>query len=212
MPIFSEHLPQQEKQFPVYTLKELVGVLPESIPFQDKIWVTGKLVRFGISGENILFVTDAPVTQELNMFFCNLVGQLGVFATVKDDWRSHKFQALRLYQDGELIIDKATLEYKKIPTHTKDIVLVTTDEIRKKLPPTIPWNYEIYLTGGVVKHGWSANDIDIMVLEPIETRELFKIKSFFAEILGWPTDVGRDFIPNKEPIYLFKIYRNGQLC
>lgn len=212
MPILCENLPQTETNFPVYTLKELISILPDKIPFQDRIWVTGKVVRFGISGDNILFVTDGPVSQELNTFFLEVVNPLNVYSVVKNEWRSHKFIALRLYQDGELIIDKATLEYKKIPNSTKDIILATTDDIRAKLPPTIPWNYEIYLTGGLVKYGWSAKDVDIIILEPIEAQELLKIKNYFAGILGWPVDAFDRPAPDREPIYLFKIYRGGRLC
>ena len=134
--------------------------------------------------------------------------------------------ALRLYNEGKLILDKKTLAYKEAPIPIKKLPCITSEEVLAKCPVTIPWTFDIYLTGGVVRKGWSSNDVDLIVtrkgvpvrtlaepiLQEVPPKVLYEMKRFFTNLFNWHTDVGRAVMPEREPVYLYKLYEDGKLC
>ena len=89
--------------------------------------------------------------------------------------------------------------------------VITSDEVTALLPKNVKWSCDIFLTGGIVKNGWSANDADI--LAPDATKEeMAEMRDFFTKLFGWKTDVGQHVMPEREPVYLCKIFSNTLKC
>ncbi|MBF0484717.1 MAG: hypothetical protein HQL25_08455 [Candidatus Omnitrophica bacterium] len=68
----------------------------------------------------------------------------------------------------------------------------------------------MYLTGGLVKNGWSCNDADIIIFEEEAKPHLAQIRNYFTDLFGWKTDVGQVVMADREPVYLYKIYEGGK--
>jgi len=214
MPIYVDTLPQVQEQIKVTTLKQLVEVLPETINYQIDIWIAGKIARFGKTTENVIFLTDSleEPSSELMCYFCDLVKSLGIVATLTNEYKNSRYLAFRLYDKGSLLIDKTTLTYKRLPEPITEAPVLTIDEVKQKLPQTIQWSYTIYLTGGLVKNGWSVNDADLITFDEEARPQLAEIRNYFTNLLGWKTDIGQTIMVNREPVYLYKLYENGGLC
>jgi len=214
MAIYTSKLPQNIESIKVTTLKELITILPDTISYPLNIWVGGKLAMYGTTTGNIVFISelnDNQLTPEIKEYFNNLSSPLGINATVCNEWRNQRNIAFRLYDKGSLIIDKINFTYKQIPSPVA-IPLLTIEDVVKKLPKTIRWKQTLYLTGGLVKNGWSFNDADIITFDITESSELKNMRIYFTNLFGWKTDVGQKVMTEREPIYLYKIYENGVLC
>jgi hypothetical protein len=215
MPVYVDTLPQNIETIKTTKITDLVKILPEQIDYKINVWIGGKLARYGITTDNLIFfgeVNNEP-SVELKLYFSSLVKSLGVQATISKNWKVSSFDMIRLYNEGNLIIDKKTMKYIEPITEVHELPIIEVKEIIEKLPKEIEWKCTIYLTGGLVKNGWSANDIDIMTFDLINDRKIFiEMKNYFTDLFGWKTDVGSTIMEEREPIYLYKIYEKGELC
>ena len=213
MPIYTDTLPQSTAVIKTMTFKDLLSVLPEKLPLKKNFWISGRLAKFGITPDNLIFLTDSNDEPDIETrsLFQPYINKLGFDSTVSNHWRNSRLDSVRLYSEGELIFDKETLACKKLPLPT-DIPKITAKEILEKLPETIPWNETLYLTGGIVKNGFSCNDADIICFELTDATLLGKMRDFFTKTFGWRTDVGIRVMTEREPVYLYKIYEGGKRC
>lgn len=210
-------IPQTAVTINDVTITQLIQVLPQTIPFPIKVWVSGELGMFGRTTNNIIFVTDDENVPSVAIrnYFNAKVRSLGVAATIMTDWhtkrwRSKKAQLLALYDDGKLIIDKGTMAYIKVPRPTTVAPVVTWAYVDSMLPETIQFTDTIYITGSVAFKGWSANDVDFIIFaaRPDKVKQR-AVASFMKNLLGWHCDVGHTIMPEREPVYYHKIYENG---
>lgn len=208
MPTITNSLPQRDEPIRITTFRDLIDTLPETIEFPLNIWIGGKLARYGQTSDNLVFLVEGEgdTSTELKLYFESISP---IPATVSTEWRNEKMGAVRLYNEGALIIDKKTLSYTELPKPTKLPPIITLEEIMKKLPKQVEWKQDIYLTGGLVKNGWSGNDVDFMT--DADTDTFVKMKTFFTNLLGVKVDVGNASMPEREPIYKYLIYKGG-LC
>src|ERR1043166_1135106 len=214
MPIYTDTLPQSQTEPKSVTLRALVEILPEVLEQPFDVWIAGKLARFGITTDNLIFLLDFAdePPPEIRSYFSHLVESLGITATASNGWKNQSIVALKLYNEGRLIIDKSTGTYRELP-RARQLPILTIPEIVDKFPIEIPWQHTMYLTGGIVKNGWSANDVDIIIEEPgVQKKTLGEIRNYFTQLLGGRTDVGRRVMPEREPVYLYKLYEAGRLC
>ena len=214
MPIYVDTLPQNIEPSTAVSIYDVLRALPDKIDYDLNVWVAGKLARYGWTSETIIFlvemVGDPP--SEVMQYFSSLMKPLGLAATASSAWRNEQWQALRLYNGGRLIVDRSTMSYTELPMPVAQAPRLTVEEVVAKLPPTVPWQFPIWLTGGLVKNGWSANDADVMVDSKVDRAVYLELRQFFTKLFGWKTDVGSIFMPEREPIYLYKIYDGGKLC
>jgi hypothetical protein len=220
MPIYTDTLPQSTTPIITVSIRDLIKVLPDKLPWEINVWLSGKLARYGITTDTIIFLTDGDEpTVEQRQFFEKLISPLGP-ATINNQWKNETYQALRIYDRGQLIIDKNTLSVTKLVTPTAPPIL-KVEEVISKLPKEIPFEFDICLTGSLVKDGWSANDADFIAYlnfdeDPqlcvkLEDRtELRQMAKYFTEILGWKTHIGNAVMEEREPVYLYQVYHQGQ--
>jgi len=213
MPIYVTECPQNVAEIKTTTLQDVVRILPDFLLEPLNVWITGKIVQFGRTDGNLIFTVEGKEpTPRIKHLFHTFVSDLGIQGTVDNQWKNQKFVALRLYDNGKLIIDKNTLQYTKIPSPTKEPAIVTCKEVLEKLPDTISWPITLYLTGGIVRCGWSVNDLDIITFERQDRTTLVELRNFFTNLFGWKTDVGFTIMTEREPVYLYKIYEQGKKC
>lgn len=214
MPIYVDTIPQKQIPIVIVTLKQVVELLPDKIEYATNFWLGDKLIRFGQTADNIIFYVDQAEepTAEMRQYFNKLIEPLGKTATVLNSYRDTKFAMMRIYNDGRLIIDRTTLSFTELPSQTKLKPFLTSQEVLAKLPKEIPWKYKVYLTGGLVRNGWSANDGDIIIFDQEARADLPAIRKYFSDICGWRFDVGQSVMVEREPVYLYKIYEDGNLC
>lgn len=214
MPVYVDTLPQKIDAIKVTTLQDIISVLPETILYPINVWIADKIARFGKTTGNLIFLTDSEneLLSELKIYFDSLITSLGIAATLSNEYKSNRYVAIRLYDNGELLLDKQTLTYKRSPSPIQAPPVLTVDEIKQKIPSTIPWTYTIYLTGGIVKTGWSVNDADLITFDEMSRQTLGEIRNYFTNIIGWKTDIGQIVMKEREPVYLFKLYESGSLC
>lgn len=213
MPIYTDTLPQSTAVIKTMTFKDLLSVLPDELPFNYNFWISGRLAKFGITNENLVFLIDVDEEPSIEMrnLFMPYTTKLGFDSTVSNAWKNSRLNSVRLYSEGKLIIDRDTLACKQLPAPTK-IPQITSSDVIAKLPETIPWTETLYLTGGIVKNGFSCNDADIICFELADPTHLGKMRDFFTNLFGWRTDVGLRVMENREPVYLYKIYEGGKRC
>lgn len=212
MPIFTETLPQTTHTVNNVTLTDLLGVLPEVIPYAVNVWVANHLARYGQTSGDILFLTeDDEPSQDLKQYFKTLVAPLGVSANVYNTYRHQRYVAMRLYDKGQLILDKSTGAYLRLPSPVPPMPCLTIDEVLLKLPRSITNVRTIYLTGSLVKQGHSFNDADFLILEEVPFEELEDLRRLFFNALGWKVHVGTTVMSDREPVFLYKLYEGG-LC
>lgn len=211
MPIYVDTLPQNVAPCKTFSLRDLIQVLPEIIPYSCNLWMTGKVVRYGLGAGNITFVGDHSAEQHqlISLHLNQVLNSKVENVLLSRFWRTNQITGLRVYQDGRLIIDKNTLQYKEIPNPIIDNPYITIDEVIKKLPQNIPWNHTIYLSGGILKNGWSFKDVDMIIFNPAAAKDISPIIHYFKEILNWHVDIGQSIMTDREPVYLFKLYENG---
>lgn len=215
MPIYTDVLPQVTLNVKTTSIIDLIKALPDTISYSINVWLTGNIVRYGItSDDTIIFLgeLDTIAPQTLINYFKTLVSPLGINATFLNEWKSRKFNALRIYNNGRLIINKDTLAYTEVPSPIHVAPVITLDDFVPSLPKTIPWAYTIYLTGGMTKVGWSANDIDMIIFDKLkDPADYMAMRRYFTKTLGYIVDIGNSVITEKEPVYLYKLYENGSL-
>ena len=212
MPIYVDTLPQKVEKTKVITLLELVQALPNNIMYPINIWVGAKLARYGKTNADIVFLTDGgeSPTNELMQYFDSLVQPLGIAGTLSNGYKYAGLQALRLYDKGELILDKETGVYKRLPSPAEDAAMLTSQMVIEKLPREIPCMLPVYLTGSIVRHGWSNNDADFLVEGEASWEEMEQLNRIFGIALGWKTHVGNKVMADREPVYLYKLYEGGK--
>ena len=214
MAIYVDAIPQNVEPIKILTIKDLVNVLPETLDYKFNVWIEGKLARFGKTTENLIFIIDSKEypSSEIMMYFHSFVEPLGFQATASNNWKVSKNASLKLYNEGKLIIDKETMTYKELPSIIKENYYLNYQDVLNNMPKEIEWKQTIYLTGGIVKNGFSNNDVDFIIFDEINTDQLFNIRSLFNKYLNCKVDVGRQVMIEREPVYLYKIYENGMIC
>lgn len=215
MPTYVTTLPQTVVPSFSITIHDLISALPETITYPINVWIDDKLAQYGRSSDNLIFITDDnEITNEKRQYFSGLVNSLNIRATLSNSWKRNTISKIQLYSQGELIFDKVNMSYKQLPTPIPVLPVLTIQEVLDLLPKTIDWKYTMYLTGGLVKNGWSNHDADIIIFDTIENgfTEIMEMKKYFTQILGWNMDIGQKVMEAREPVYLFKIYENGNLC
>lgn len=207
MSVITEHLPQTVEEINLITLADVIGILPETLDYPINVWVGDKLARYGQTSGNLLFLVeqDNETSEELKQYFETISKPYN--ATVGHEWKNEKISALRLYNEGRLIIDKETLTYKELPQPTKKPPVIVLDDVISKLPNVVNWSETIYLTGSLVRWGWSGNDVDFMV-DSEDTKLYGEIRNYFHKLLGYKVDVGNADMPERAPVYKFKLYEN----
>lgn len=218
MPIYVDTLPQKVEKTKVITLLDLVKVLPNTIPYPIDIWIGSKLARYGKTTHEVVFLTDSAETpsDELVQFFNTLVTTLELKSTLLNarpdstGYRNVGLYAVRLYDKGELILDKETGQYTRLPSPSADYPLLTTQMVIDRLPKEIPFTQTVYLTGSIVRHGWSNNDADFIFEGEASWEDKENLNRIFMSALGWKTHVGDKVMAEREPVYLYKLYEGGK--
>lgn len=213
MPTYIDSLPQHETPIVTVSLRDLLRVLPTEIPYKANVWISGKLARYGIATGNLVFFVEqhSEPDPEQKQYFDLIVQSLGVHATASHNWRDDGIAALRLYNNGRLIIDPETLSFTEAPEPIKICPVLELDDVLGRLWQEIPWGCTIWLTGGLTANGWSANDADFIVFDE-EPSMLVEIRNHLRTVLGWKVHVGNRVMPEREPVYLYKLYEGGVLC
>lgn len=202
-------LPQNIQEIKVISIKDLVRVLPNKLDYKVNVWIADKLARYGLTTENLIFLAECDEPSvEMREYFNSLVKSLGINATVRSDWKNREWSALRLYNEGSLIINKKTMAYKELPTPVHTAPIITLDNL--KLPKEIPFKETLHLTGGLVKNGFTNNDVDFIAFDVEDKTLLCKMADYFTETLGIKTDVGNKIMPEREPVYCYKMYEEGK--
>lgn len=209
MPVVTNTLPQNIDEIKFITIKDVLEMLPDELQYPLDIWIGGKLARYGQTSDALMFLTDQEdeTSTELKLYFEGLC--LPYPATLSEEWRNERISAVRLYNGGRLILDRDTLTYKELPSPTRKLPVITVEEVKAKLPKTIEWNETVYMTGSLVKNGWSGNDVDFMV-DTEDTKIFRQMRNYFTTLLGVKVDVGNAFMPEREPVYKVKIYEGGK--
>ena len=208
MSIIVDKLPQTLEPIQIILLEDIIKVLPDTLDYPLNVWVGGKLARYGQTSENLLFLVeqDEEPHEDLRQYFEKI--SQPYIATVGNEWINEKLSALRLYNEGNLIIDKKTLTYSELPAPTKRPPILYLEDILKLFPKEIEWKETIYLTGGIVKSGWSGNDIDFMV-DSTDKLLFSDLRKYFTSLFNCKIDVGNADMPEREPVYKFKLYEDG---
>jgi len=208
MPELTDTVPQNKYPISIYTFKDVIDKLPDKLNYPLNIWIGGRLARYGQTSDALAFLVeqDEEPSTELRIYFEKLLDPIP--ATVLNNWRDEKILAVRLYNEGRLIIDRNTLTYTELPSPTAHPPILKVDEVLAKLPRNIHWKETVYLTGSLVRYGWSGNDVDFMV--DTDNLATFKeMRNYFSNILGVKVDVGNTDMPEREPVYKFKLYEGG---
>ena len=213
MPIYVNTVPQDVTPIRILTIKELINALPETLDYSINVWLTDKIARYGKTTDNLIFLSDGVTeypSSEMMSYFDSLVSPMGFQATLSNDWKCNNTIAnFKIYNDGRLIIDKETMTYKELPSTIVESYSISFQDVVSKLPSSIEWNHTIYLTGGIVKNGFSNNDVDFIVFDEIDNETFVLMKKYFYGIMGCKTHIGKYVMVDREPVYLYKIYENG---
>lgn len=215
MATYVNTIPQNIEPIKVLTIKELLTQLPETLNYNLNVWIGGKLARYGATTENLIFFVDSIdyPSSEIMIYFHSFVEPLNFQATVSNDWKvNNNINTIKLYNNGRLIIDKETMAYKELPSIIEQNFIITYQDVLSRLPNEIEWNCVIYLTGSIVKNGFSNNDVDFIVFDNIDRLIINDIRKYLTSKLSCKVHVGSSIMIDREPVYLYKIYENGLLC
>src|SRR5574343_1590167 len=203
MSVITKVAPQDVEIYNLITLRDVISILPERLGLDINVWIGDKIARYGQTTGCLTFIVeqDNEPSSELRLYFESLTHPIP--STVSNEWRNERLSALRLYNKGRLIIDKNTLTYKEVPSPTT-IPILLVEDILKQLPDEVPVMENVYLTGSLVKVGWSGNDIDFMV-DSMETGKYLLLKEYFKGTFNCKVDVGNADMPDREPVYKFLI-------
>lgn len=237
MAIIVTEFPQNVIPVTAFTIEQLLAALPDNNPYPINMWVGGKMAKHCIVVDNIIFIAeqDEEPSVEMKNYFADIIRNLniGLTATVMNNWRDKSVDAIRLYNNGVLAIDRETKVqisntdvtiYKTLPAIVKTLPILTANYAKTRFAPSIPWLNTIYFTGSVPKNGWSCNDADFILgritiegneityHDVIANKTLLDVQNYFTGLLGWKTHTGTKVMPEREPVVLYKLYENGILC
>lgn len=163
-------IPQDVDEHNPITLKEILNILPDVIPYKENIGINGR-IRFGRQIGNISLTVqiDEQVPTEMSTYFHNLFmgatnGKKQV--ALDNSWRNRNNNPLWIYSEGEKtvkIIDDKIVYVK--PIQPRDLpVWLPVEKIKEKIK-TLRWKFPVdcYLTGGMVREGGSFNDVDFII-------------------------------------------------
>lgn len=224
---FVDSLPQNLVPIKRTTLFDVLAVLEEKLPpyvGDVTVWIEGKIVDYGTTWRNLIFTIeqDNETTTEQKMYFANIIRPLGIQATANNRWKNHRMSKLMLYDKGELIIDKTTGTFKKVPRTVTLSPVFTREEVLAKLPKEIPFKEDIYLTGGLVLNDATCSDMDLIVgntwddtkksFEDIPHTYLCEIGKYFRNCLNdmMPVHAGHAVMVDRPDVLLYKIYSGGK--
>lgn len=208
MSIITDTLPQQLEPITITLLKDVIQILPETLDYPINVWIGGKLARYGQTSENVVFLLEGTgeASTEMKQYFNSIAKQFQ--ATASNRLFEQGVGSIRIYNEGRLIIDKETLCFTELPSPTLTPPILKLEDVLSLLPKTIKFKHTIYLTGSLVRFGWSGNDVDFIV--DSEDTEVYKeLRQFFKEIIGWKVDVGNADMPERAPVYKCRIYEGG---
>lgn len=205
-----DKLPQNIKEIKVTSIKDLIRVLPDNLDYKINVWLGDKIAKYGLDTGNVIFLAEIDEEPSVGMreYFNNLVLPLEINATIRGDWKNRRYSAMRIYNEGRLIIDKKTLCYTELSSPVYEAPILTIEQLLKKLPKEIPFKYTLHLTGGLVKNGFTCNDVDFLAFDIEDKEELSKISQYFTEVLGIKTDVGNKVMKERDPDW-YEIYKQG---
>lgn len=208
--IESNTFPQNVEPVVATKLIDIVRVLPWKLPWDINVVIIGKYASFGIGIGNLQFAKDGwdEPTVEMREYFNDIAKKVGLEGTLLRNFKSNAYKKLRLYNEGRRILDD-NLRYIEAPTASLEAPILTAEEVRALLPQEVPFDFDIYITGGVQKNGWSANDLDLIVDNVENCKE---VKKFFEKVIGWKVDVGTKVMEERGKVYRCLIYRNKKLC
>jgi hypothetical protein len=197
------------------TFQEVLNILPDTLPFLRNVWIGGRLLKYGKEFKDVPIVfyieTEFEVPAEYKQYFSNLFAPSVITATASNQWKTQRPQ-IRLFNDGKLIVDRATGVFVEPPSPTKLSPTLTVEELKLRLPPSIPFTGTVWLTGSLARYGQTWNDADFIIFEKEDWIAQHGIlKRMFEEALnGWKCDVGKAIMPEREPVFLFKLYEAGK--
>lgn len=201
---------QEVKRVPMVTFKDLLAVLPETLAVKADVWVSGPMARYGKTAEKLLFLLRED-SVEVKDFLNFLISPLGLGAQFSMGWRQAGISAVRLYAKGELVWDRDVVAYKLPLIPVESPIHMTVQEVLAALPDTVPFEETIYLTGGMVRQGFSCQDVDFLVLDTrVVGQKLADMRDYFKQYLWLSVDVGNRVMPDREPVYLYKIYEQNK--
>lgn len=216
MPITIERLPaSSEKSY--ITFQQVLNILPDELPFKRNVWIGGRLLRYGKEFSDVALPfqieTRFEVETEIRQYFGELFVAAGYSATASNQWKSNKQPMIRLYNDGKLIIDRNTQTFIEPPSPTRLSPTLTVEEVMTRLPQSLPFPVTVWLTGSLARYGQTWNDADFIIFELEDWQQYHgELKRLFEEVLaGWKCDVGKQVMPEREPVSLFRLYDQGQL-
>lgn len=198
--------PQKITEVKTTKLIDIIRVLPWKLPWDINVVILGKYASFGIGIGNLQFAKDGwdEPTREMKEYFNDIAKKVGLQGTLLKNFKTNQYKKVRLYNEGRRIVDD-NLIYLEAPTPSLDAPVLTSDEVIGLLPDEVPFDFDIYITGGIMANGWSANDLDLIVDDKKNCRE---VKKFFEKIIGWKVDVGTSVMEERSPVYRCLIYRN----
>lgn len=90
--------------------------------------------------------------------------------------------------------------------------IIDAQTILSRLNDDIPFNYTIYIIGGLVNRGYTNNDIDIWIQEKITKKEKIELEFYFTNMLNYRVHIVNTDINEEKwsPVYLYKIYEQGK--
>ena len=218
MSLITTTLPQNTMPIVKATILDVLALLPQTLQWPVNAWVSGQLARYGLTVNTITLIVeqdDEPST-EMRQWFSDLIKPLGLQATVLNSYKHNGISALRLYNQGRLIVDKNG-HYTELPSPMDVLPIITVQEVVAKLPATVPWTFTIWLVGGLVKNGFSSNDADMIVFgEEATNAQRAEVRNYFTKLFGWRCDVGHAVMEFRDtptnPVCLFRLYENGTRC
>lgn len=198
--------PQRITEVKTTKLIDIVRVLPWQLPWDINVVLLGKYASFGQGIGNLQFAADIDYepTNEMREYFNAIAKKIGLSGTLLKNFKSNSYKKVRLYNRGWRIVDDNGC-YTEVPTTSLQAPILTAEDVKERLPKEVPFDFDIYITGGVVANGWSANDLDLIVDNKDNCKE---VKKFFQEVIGWKVDVGTTVMEERHPVYRCLIYRN----
>lgn len=200
--------PQKITPVKSITREEVIAKLPKRLKWKLNFYISGKLARDGKTAEALIFLVeqeDEP-SVEMRMFFEKLFEPYP--ATVLEQWR--RFDAIRIYNKGRLIIDPKTMCFTELPSPIFSPSEITAEEIKKRLPKEVPFKYSLKIVGGMESNGWSRNDVDFITFDTTDGKELKRIAKYFSDVLKCKVEVGCVVMEEREPIHSFELYKDGK--
>ena len=90
--------------------------------------------------------------------------------------------------------------------------LIYATDIIKRMNDEIPYNYTIYIIGGLVNRGYTNKDIDIWIKEKLTKKEKIELELLFTDMLNYRIHIINIDINDEKwnPVYMFKIYEHNK--